>query len=137
VVGLWNQVGLAKANLSARESDRLHYPTLQASRWLRDSTPKDTVVMSFNPWLTHAVSERYVVPFPPTASAQAIMRIAAKYRSRYLVVFHDDWYTPSQEERLQVLLAAYPSSLIPRVVRQRYRIYEFLQPAGASASDRQ
>ena len=124
-LGISIQPASARSNLRITEPELLHYPTAEAARWLNQHTPKDAVVMSFNPWILFAMTGRRVVAFPPTARPGVILDVARKYRVQYLVVLDDSWFVPTQEERLLILQKADPAGLEPVALDKRFRVFRF------------
>ncbi len=123
--GIMTQSANARSNVRITEPELLHYPTAEAARWLNQHTPKDAVVMSFNPWILFAMTGRRVVAFPPTARPGVILDVARKYRVQYLVVLEDSWYVPTQEERLLILQRTDPAGLEPVALDKRFRVFRF------------
>jgi len=126
-IGMGYQVRMAKSNLEVKESELLHYPTAQAGRWFRDHTSSDTVVMAFNAWSIHSISQRHVIHFPATGNVDIIVDVARRHNVNFLVILQNDsWFEPSEEDRLRALVAKYPSMLELVHAGRGYQIFRFV-----------
>jgi len=116
-------VAMERENITLREADREHYPTLEVSRWLMQNSDPGSVIMTWDPWMVHAESGRRTVLFPPTANVNQILQVARSTSSSYLVILQDIWYEPSQQERLDLIQKAHPEVLTPVVLNKDFRVF--------------
>jgi len=80
-----------------RDEPNLYRADLDAYAWLQRSTPPDAVVMTRNPWQLNWHSERPALMIPYTTDRETFLRLARRYRVRYLVL--DTLQRPAPEVR--------------------------------------
>ncbi len=85
-----------------------------AGNWLKENTPKNSVLMGEAMAVLHVASRRKAVRFPATANFEKIKKIIKETSVNYLVVIDQPEYPyqlPGEEDRLKLLQIHYPNLL--------------------------
>jgi hypothetical protein len=128
-IGLFQQLVAARSNLAPNPATFVNDPAVQAASWLRGAP--DGVMMAQQYEIIHRLTGRTIQPFPVTSDARAIVEIAREARVRYMVVsrpIKDEYFFPTEEERLERIDRSYPGLLHLVQQGRNYRIFE-LAPA--------
>jgi 4-amino-4-deoxy-L-arabinose transferase-like glycosyltransferase len=125
--GLFQQLGMAKANRTPDPSRFLHYRSADCSAWLR--TAGEGTVMAQQYAIIHRLTGRKVVGFPISGYTRLIAETVKREHVRYLVVNdqgddRDEYFWPTEQQRWQQLERSYGSLF--RLAHQgpRYRVFE-------------
>jgi len=123
--GLLQDAGNARTNLAPNPSSFRHHASVDFSSWLHGA--KDGVVMAQQSAIVHRLTGRKVVAFPITSDPKIIAMVLARAMVRYLVVndpVKDEYFSPTEEERLRRIEIAYPSMLHLVYRGPGYRVFE-------------
>jgi hypothetical protein len=124
-VGLLQTAGASSRNHAPDVHSFRHHASADFALWLMST--EGGVVMAQQSAIVHRLTGRKVIDFPITSNPSIIVEALARGRVRYVAVndeVKDEYFYPTEEERLRRVSAAYPS-LLRFVHRGRgFRVFE-------------
>ena len=129
------QLSIGIAELVCGPIQVLHYPSVDAAKWIASNALPTEVVMAGQESIVHRISGRRVILFPVSSNPQMIMDVLRNQGVRYLIVLEETnkhpFFFPTEDQRWRSLFAGYPEAF--RLVRQGLG-YEIYHAAGESQS---
>ena len=128
--GIALQAGIAWQNLHFDAKAQPPYVQVLAARWIAEHTSEASVVMARQLDVMRLHAQRKVVWFAPISDARVLMQGIRRLDANFVVVTNFwDYYLPSEDDCMRLLLAKYPRAF--RVAHQgaRFMIYEVVPAA--------
>jgi hypothetical protein len=120
-----SQLSIARANMRPDPTRYLHYPSVDAARWIAANTREYDAVMATHYAIVHRICGRLVVPFPVSSDPVLIHGVQVERGVSYLLVLDQSpYFLPTEEERLRRLEESYPGSYHLAHRGPRYRLFE-------------
>jgi hypothetical protein len=135
MIGLAEDIQVARQNLAYGKADLEQVPDITAARWILSHTDSSMVIAARHVPLVYHYAQRRTIWFAPISRPEVMMRGIREHHIRYIVVLDHAFsaYMPPDEVCFDRVERAYPQAFRLAVQIRNARVYEVVPQESGEA----